>query len=651
MFWACQNSGKVRSGDVDSQNLMAIDDSIDKQSSASRKMIEDGMKTASDSLSYYEYMARLGKFYCLSSTPDSMTLYINKVIAYARPLPSSARRNSLLAYAYNCQANHFHNFHKSEDEVIGLYREAYQLLLNSDAQGQAPAVCANLGDAYIFKNQLPQAAFWYRRALFLADSLRLPKEENVTLYLGLGRIYLLLNDFPSSLKYYQQTERHYRELPLNMQAYFLNNFGNYYYYSKDYPTALMKFLQLKQLLEKNKLEETFSMYLCKLNLSDVYLNLGKVAESEKYLNQVEPYMRKNADETAIYYCNTIRIGQAVKKGDMVSIPSILKDEKLTGTMDFSLRKIRNQYLQQYYVAKGEYQKAYLNLKADGEQNDSLEHNRINMRAAEIMSRFEQDTLQLHHRIAMEHKNAEIQSSRWLMISIIGAIVILGLLITLYVVYAHRKYEQAKLNIIQLKLNNVRNRISPHFIFNVLNNKIIHSEKEEADELLELTKLIRANLDMSCHMEVTLREELDFVKKYVRVERHLVGDDFDFRLHIDEALQLDKITIPSMFVQILVENAFVHGLRGWEGHKCLAVDVVSQKDGSVKISVTDNGPGFDMRSVSAKHRTGLNVIRQTLSVYNEHHKGKIIFDMHNKKDANDAILGCEANLLLIKMSKA
>lgn len=55
------------------------------------------------------------------------------------------------------------------------------------------------------------------------------------------------------------------------------------------------------------------MYLCKLNLADVYLNLNQLDLSEKYLDEAENYMRKNADESAIFYCNTIRIGLAVKK--------------------------------------------------------------------------------------------------------------------------------------------------------------------------------------------------------------------------------------------------------------------------------------------------------------------------------------------------
>ena len=646
MLIGCQQREEQRT-DTDEKELLSIEDSVESQSVNARKMIEHGLSNVPDSITYYEYMARLGKYFCLSATPDSTSLYINKVISYASSLSESPRRNSLLAYAYNCQASNYHNFHKNEDEVIKLYHRAYQLLLNSDSKGLTPAVCANLGDAYIFKNQLPSAAYWYRRALFLSDSLNLPKKEDITLYLGLGRIYLLLDDFESSLRYYQQTERHFKEMTLNMQAYYLNNFGNYYYYTKEYPAALQKFLQLKRLLVDNQLEGTFSMNLCKLNLADVYLNLGNVAESEKCLDEVEPYMRRNSDVAAIYYCNTIRIGQAVKKGDMSSVAKILASEKQTGEVEFSLRKIRNLYLRKYYEGRGDYQKAYQNMKTDMLMDDSLEHNRTNMRAAEIMERFVQDTLRLHHRIAIEHKNAEIQESRSLIFVIVGVIIILALGIALYVIHARRKYEQAKLNVMQLKLNNVRNRISPHFIFNVLNNKIIKSEKQEADELLELTKLIRTNLDMSCHLEVTLQKELDFVKKYVDVERRLMEDELDFQVVIDNAVDLEHTMIPSMFVQILTENALVHGLKGWEGDKQLSIQVRKEENESVRVMITDNGPGFDARAVAGKQRTGLNIIRQTISMYNECHRQQMRFQMHNRKDKEGNVLGCEADLLIIQ----
>ena len=81
-----------------------------------------------------------------------------------------------------------------------------------------PDLCANLGDAYVFDNDLPKAALWYRKALFIADSLQLPKVQNASLYMGLGRIYLLLEDYEASLNCYQQTEKCFSDLSLNLQA-------------------------------------------------------------------------------------------------------------------------------------------------------------------------------------------------------------------------------------------------------------------------------------------------------------------------------------------------------------------------------------------------------------------------------------------------
>lgn len=149
-----------------------------------------------------------------------------------------------------------------------------------------------------------------------------------------------------------------------------------------------------------------------------------------------------------------------------------------------------------YEAKGDYRQAYQNMKADDLMQDSLAHKRTHMRSVEIMQRFSQDTLLLHYRIAIEYKNVEIQQARGFIYLIIGILLVLILSTALFVVRSRREQEAAKLNIMNLKLNNARNRISPHFVFNVLNNKIVKSDNKEANELLELTKLIRANLDMS-----------------------------------------------------------------------------------------------------------------------------------------------------------
>lgn len=103
MMIACQQEKHDRCED-DTNSLLSIEDSMEVDPQFARKKIDDGMKNAPDSLTYYEYMSRLGKLFVLSSSPDSMPQYINPVVEFAEHQPESPRRNSLLAYAYNCQA-------------------------------------------------------------------------------------------------------------------------------------------------------------------------------------------------------------------------------------------------------------------------------------------------------------------------------------------------------------------------------------------------------------------------------------------------------------------------------------------------------------------------------------------------------------------
>lgn len=637
----CGNKPHTHSANL---QLQMVDDSVENLSPHALPMIEKGMAQATDSMGYYEYLVRLAKYYYLSNTPDSMLGYVDRVIAYGERQAESPRRNALLAYAYNQKAAYSHKFRMNGGEVVALYRKAYDLLGRSDAQDQRHKVCANLGDAYLFENRLPEAAHWYRRALLLVDSLGLPAQEEVSLYMGLATIYMQLNDFDTSLRYYQQTEAHIGEMSVGMQSYFLNNYGNYYYYTKNYTASLAKFREMQHFLLSHGYGKAYDMYLCKLNMADVYLNLGKLAESERLLDEVEPFMRNAGDEAAVYYCHTIRIGLAVKKGDMRAVLPILRSETKPISVAYTMRQVRNSYLRKYYESVGDYRKAYLNLEEDMAKNDSLEHNRTNMRASEIMSRFAQDTIQLHHQVAMAHKDVEIQKAYSFVSVAVALLLALALLLVFLVMRSHKRKAQAQMSIMKLRLAGARNRISPHFVFNVLNNKILNSSQQESAELLGLVKLIRANLDLSCREEVALGEELDFVERYVKVERDLVGPDFDF--HIDIAAEVDVQTtrIPAMFVQILTENAFVHGLRGWEGHKSIHI-VVDRLGKATRIAVRDNGPGFDARSLLGKQRTGLNIIRQTIAAVNERSKTKMTFRLHNMTDVEGKVAGCEGLLVV------
>lgn len=624
--------------------LYKIDNELGARSPETRRIIDNGIASAQDSMTRYEYESRLARFFYLSPTPDSLIPVIKHVEAFAKGKTNTERGRQLLAYAYNTHAVYYHAFHLEPEKQISLYRGAYDLIMESEDKSEAHKVAANLGDAYAFSNELPEAASWYRRALFLVDSLHLSPSENATLYLGLAGIYQQLGDNDNALKYFKQTENSYKSMPVGMQAYFLNNFGNYYYYIHDYKSALKKFLDLQTFLEKNGMQDNFDMYLCKINLADVYLNLGELDKAKQCLDAVEPFANKHVDPAMLYYCRTIRIGIAVKEKNWSEVGQLASTEPYKDKVSFQMRQIRARYMRDYYLSIGNYKQAYNDLVADEAYDDSLEHNRTNMRTTDIMSRLTADTLRLHHDVEMQKQQAISQRNQLIAVIAITMVVLLIVVLMLFVQRSHKHMVEGKMKALDLRLQSARLRISPHFIFNVLNNHMIVSgNAEENAEIIRLSKLIRANLSMSRELVVTLAEELHFVKQYVSVEQPLVGEDLDFQVNIGKGIDVDNVKVPSMIIQIMVENAFKHALSGWSGHKLLHIDVVHSSN-VLTISVTDNGEGLNLVKMRGKDHNGLNIIRQTIAVLNSKSKRKMQFKMENVVENNE-VKGCRSSIII------
>lgn len=632
-------------------NLRRLDDSIAALAPSALQAIERGMNEANDSTTYYEYVLREARYYSLTERPERADTLIDRVTAFVMHQDDgyyaingtclSPRLNSLMAGTKACQAARDMSCHRDPRHIVSLYNDTYQLLLNSDSKHNLPKTCANMADAFLLCNDLPNAAKWYRRALFLVDSLDLPQKENITLYMGLAQIYLTLRNYNKAKLYYDQTEPHVKEMSPSMQAYYINNLGNFYYFQGDYKHALLTFLRMKKMLEQHGMVRTFDMYLCKINLADVFLNLGKLNDATAMLDDVEPYFRAQGDNTSIYYCNTIRFGIAVRAGRMQEAGRLMADKTDESLIPYTLVNIRNRYKRRYYELTGNYDKAYALLNRSIAYNDSIEHNLSNMRTTEIMSRFTTDTLQLHRDLAIEHKNAEIQSIKFTSTLAISIAVTSILLLILWYLYLRKRRFKIQLRMMNLKLDNIRNRISPHFMFNVLNNRIIKSDVKESNELTELAQLIRANLDISSTLGVKLQKELEFVQQYIRVESYLMGDDFNFSIDIAPDVDTSRVKIPSMFIQIMTENSIKHALRNKEGIKLLSITVRREQYNTV-IRVTDNGPGFNPATL--RRKTGMNIISQTIAVINVRNKDKIRFAIRNIYSPDgQQTKGCEATL--------
>ena len=181
--------------------------------------------------------------------------------------------------------------------------------------------------------------------------------------------------------------------------------------------------------------------------------------------------------------------------------------------------------------------------------------------------------------------------------------------------AQRKQEiEATINTLQIKT--IRSQMDPHFMFNVLNglaSNIAQGKQEQAyNYILRFSKLLRSMMDKTERIDISLEEELAFVKNYLELEKFRFKEDFVFEIKVSENTDLNQ-RIPRMLVQLLVENAIKHGLRNLEGRKRLSIDV-KQSDGNTVIVVEDNGIGRKAASkIPSGSGKGLKLIRELIAL--------------------------------------
>ncbi len=645
LLWSCGGEGAhdahlAPEDTVRISRLKILDDSLATIGAEAKPTLEKLMREAKDSTEWSEYAVRLGRFYYKSNQPDSLHKYISAAKDYIGRQPETTRGDNVLGLAYESEAGWKQLMRYKTEEVVALHRKAFDKLSRSGDKSYVSDVMANIGDTYFLGNDIPKAAACYRRALFIVDSLQLPKEKNITLYMGLARIYEHLGDLSEAERFYRQTEQYFSRMQYNMQVYFLSSFGSYFYKTKDYNKSLAYFNRMERLVRTHEGDSCFDMALCRINTADVYLNLGNPGMAEKYLDAAESFFRNNNIGIGIYYSNSIRMGILLKRRKYGEIKRLLDNERVDGDIEYSIRKIRNSYLREYYTATGNPAAALKNKMEEDSEEDTIAKSNSYMRASEVIQRFSEDTLALHHKIAMAEKTSREQRDENVIITLSAGLLILALAFTIWWMYTRKKEVTGQMERFMLRLENTRNRISPHFIFNVLNNRIYTAGQKEKDELMALAQLIRQSLDISRNTFITLCEELDFVRKYVEVQSYVLRPDFEFTVSVPD--DITGIYIPSMSVQILAENAIKHGLKGLDRKQTLAVTVTRDCD-TTTVTVEDNGRGFDCTRGSG-NGLGMNIIRQTIAAVNRRSKrGRMDMDITNPRDREGNVTGCRITI--------
>jgi two-component system, LytTR family, sensor kinase len=163
-----------------------------------------------------------------------------------------------------------------------------------------------------------------------------------------------------------------------------------------------------------------------------------------------------------------------------------------------------------------------------------------------------------------------------------------------------------------RLNNLRNQLQPHFLFNALNaiSAYVEQKPRLARQMIEqLGDLLRLSLEHSDEQEITLAQELAFVDRYLKLQ----AVRFESRLQVSltsDPQVLDAL-IPPFILQPLVENAVRYAAAARSSPTRVAVDAWRQ-NGHVRLRVRDDGPGLPPDwSLDSNAGIGLASIRERL----------------------------------------
>jgi two-component system LytT family sensor kinase len=180
----------------------------------------------------------------------------------------------------------------------------------------------------------------------------------------------------------------------------------------------------------------------------------------------------------------------------------------------------------------------------------------------------------------------------------GSMIYWLILLVCYALNYYRRYREGEIKttrleaqLAQAELQALKMQLNPHFLFNTLHSisALVHKDADAADKMIaRLGDFLRLTLDSAGAQEVSLQQELEFLKCYLDIERIRFKD----RLTVQMSIQPQALSarLPNLILQPIVENAIRHGIAPRTSHGHIHIEA-RRYDGILHVQVTDNGPGL------------------------------------------------------------
>lgn len=496
---------------------------------------------------------------------------------------------------------------------------------------------ANRADFYRQTGQLDKSADGYLQAIQMADSTGTGDSLGIPLMLGVSTAYTFMGDYHNGHRWWERLRSLLPVMKRDDQFIYYNNLGNDNFFQENYQDARDCFRKAADLVKGDE-AKLWDYYTALGNLGEIYICLHQADSARQMVEQADSFFRRVNFPPLIYYMATSRMELKMLEGDMQGALAIASASPKDDISIPAAKVLRLKALEQLMRQTGRWQEAMNVHEELHGLNDSIHAAQSAMRMSAQLYQYKHDKERMKQQQEIDHQQLRAQLALALSAVAMLAVVVVMVLYEL----RRRKHRLQAMTtqqqIISLRMENVRNRITPHFVYNALNHEMLEQMEGRAVDLNALTQLLRRGVDQADMLETTLEEELRFVDYYVEIEGRQMADKLQYRKEISPDVDTSKVNLPAMTIQIFVENAIKHGLQRRGGELTIRV---SRQDDSTLIEVVDNGQGLG--TSAPKEHTGMRVVRQTIQMLNDHNHRQITFGIGNwQKDGES---GCRTWLLV------
>lgn len=637
LTFSCEGNQNTQTstGTTEADSLLAAyRQEIQKNPSEVMQQIRERQGSEHDSLVYYRLSGVLGIGYFLTAQFDSALIVSRTVIRFCDSQnPSDPAINELAANTYN-DMGVFLQLSGQKDSAILCLQKAAERTIRSGYSEKLPSIYINLADNYHHNSNFPMAIDYYRKAMRTADSLGMDDKLH-SIHNGLACIYTNLRNYKEAEMYFHRVEENFDTLTAYEQYFFANSRGNFYYETKEYKKALPWFHKANAIGQQ--FGQQYFISTTEGNLSEIYLLLNQPDSAKYYLDKAAAYFLSESDDAAAqFYINGLYAAYYLQTNDLANAGKHLLTPYDTESINPLYIYYYNKRLEEWYRKQENYRKAYEFGSYARTYDDSIRNITIQNNIAEIDSRYRQDTIVLKRDIQLAQSKQEVLKLQKTNILILLLFSLLAITVVVWLIYRRKKRElqhaRQLATIAKLRMESVRNRISPHFMFNILNSVIPSLREYEhlTQPMQLLIKSIRDNLSVSEKLAITLQEEIDIVKNYLDLLSSIRASVPEVQWNI--APDTDTRTlVPSMIIQIPVENAIKYAFDEKSENKLLKITIYN-REGSLFIDIQDNGVGFDLHKAYQSKKgtgTGLKILYKTVETLNVVNQQKMAFDIRNE----------------------